>query len=145
MTFEQSVHDTIMAILASTPVPKVGFDPSTGSTFVAMTVDETDTVLPVEAEAGPVSFRMKASESRHLLGGYKAEVDVVVWQVFVAYADRVAVESLVETFSRTIPASGAQRQYELRLLEASVEHPPRNAPEKGTFLSMQVEAAPAPA
>jgi hypothetical protein len=145
MTFEQKVHDTIMGILATAAMPTVTFDASDGSAFVSMTVNEGITKAPVEAETGPTQYIMRPRESKNLVGSYVDETDRAVWQAFVVFPVRVAVESLIESFSRTVAADGAQRQFDLRLIDASVEHPPRNDPQKGTFLILQIEVHPVPA
>jgi hypothetical protein len=145
MTFEKKVHDTIMGILATAAMPVVTFANSDGSAFVAMTVDEGTTKVPVEAETGPTQYINRPRESKNLVGSFVDEIDHINWQAFVVYPTRVAVEGLVESFSRTVAASGAQRQFDLRLIDVSVEHPPRNQPNNGSHLILQIEVHPAPA
>ena len=144
MTFEQKVHDTIMAILATASVPVVTFERSDGSAFVAMTVDEDTTVLAQEAEASPTQYKMRPATSK-LVGAYVDEIDFVTWQAFVQFETRVAPETFIQGFSRTVAAEGDQRLFDLRLTDVNVEHPPRNRPGNGTFVSMTIEVHPAPA
>jgi hypothetical protein len=144
MTFEEKVHDTIMGILATAAMPRTKFADSDGSAFVAMTVGP-ETALPQQAEASPIQYIMRPREGKHTVGSYVDEIDKVIWQAFVVFPYRVAVEGLAENFSRTVAADGTQRQFDLRLIDASPEHPPRNDPKNGTFVTLQIEAHPAPA
>jgi hypothetical protein len=143
MTFEQKVHDTIMGILATAAMPVVEFSASSGSAFVSMNVT-TETKVPVQAETAPIQYILRERENKNLTGSYVDEVDRIVWQAFVSYPTRVAVEALVEGFSRTVTADGAQRQFDLRLLDAATEHPPRNDPNAGTFVQLNIEVHPVP-
>lgn len=144
MTFEQAVHDTIMAVLSTTACPVVGFDSSTGSAFVGMNVDEGTTILPTQAETNAVQYVMEQAPER-LTTEYKGNIAHVVWRAHVVYPKQVSVEALLESFSRAVEADGAQRRFDLRLVAAEVEAPPRNAPSSGTFLVLTIEAHPVPA
>ena len=144
MTVEEKVHDTIMAILSTAQVPQVKFADSRGSAFVAMTVDDVNTVTPTQAEANITQYVM-AEHPQRLNPSYRSQVGHTVWQAYIAYPKQVAVESLLESFSRTVAADGAQRQFDLRLISVDAEAPPRNDPKNGTFLTLIIEAHPAPA
>ena len=145
MTFEKKVHDTIMAILSTTQVPLVSFADSDGSAFVAMTVAPTATILPTQAETNAVQYVMQTAEGDMLDVDYKATIDRVVWRAHVVYPKQVSLEVLLESFSRRIEAEGDQRPFDLRLIEADTEAPPRNNASNGTFLTLIIEAHPVPA
>jgi hypothetical protein len=80
-----------------------------------------------------------------LLGDYAAEIDTVSWHVALSYAKQVSLEALLDGLSRSLPKEGTMRRFDLRLIEASVEAPPRNEPGNGTFVLLTVEARPVPA
>lgn len=144
MTFEQKVHDTIMGILSTTRVPVVSFRSSDGSAFVGMTLDEVDTILPTQAETNIEGYVFEEHPSR-LESAYKAQISHTLWRAIVVFKKQVNAETLLENFSRTVGADGAQRQFDLRLTNVDVENPPRNDPKNGTFLNLSIEVHPAPA
>jgi hypothetical protein len=144
MTFEEKVHDTIMAVLSTTQVPLVSFAASDGSAFVAMSVAGAATLLPTQAEANAVQYVMEPAPAK-LDTEYVASIAHVVWRAHVVYPKQVSLEALLESFSRRIEEEGGMRPFDLRLVSVDVEAPPRNDPANGTFLVMIIEAHPVPA
>lgn len=141
MTFENSVHDLVMSILSTTKVPKVTYTDPGADAFVAQTIEATATQLPTQAELGVTAFRMVDSVVK-LGAAYKADIRVMELTAYVNYAVQVSLEKLAEAFSRTVAASGTQRQYDLRLISIEHEAPPRVDPQSGSFAVLQIEAVP---